>query len=274
VENFSVTYVEPFPATMKAFEEFTAGKDSVNIWFSSVELDSMTFITKSGDKVLDTIPLRLQKVTKKPARAGAQDPRSLVITSNGTGKLLPGTQFVLQSTNPIFSLDTSKIILKMGRDTLSKNIQHTSNSRVIRFNIPFPEDSTFSLYIPPGTIKDVFGQKNDTIRQSFTVQAARSFGNLSVKMPNLEPGKYLVEVVDDKDNVVRDTLVNGPATIQFGTMPAGNYRVRLVRDLDGNGKFTPGNYLLKIQPEKVIYYAVSVRVRAGWDMDIEWILQY
>ncbi len=273
VENFSVTYLDPLPPTMKPFEEYNVGKDSVNIWFSSVELDSMTFITKSGDEVLDTIPMRMQKVTKKPARAGAQDPRALVITSNAVGKLLPGMQYTLRSTNPIFTLDTSKIILKMGRDTVRKNIQHTAYSRTILFNIPFPEDSAFSLYIPPGAIKDVFGQKNDTLRMSFTVNASRSFGNLSVKMPSLEAGKYLVEVVDDKDNVVRDTVINGPAEIQFGTMAAGNYRVRLVRDEDGNGKFTPGNYLNKKQPEKVIYYAVSVKVRAGWDMDIEWILQ-
>jgi hypothetical protein len=273
VENFSVTYLDQFPATMKAFEEYSAGKDSVNIWFSSIELDSVTFITKSGDKVLDTIPMRLQKVTKKPTRAGAQDPRALVITSNGTGKLVPGTQLVLQSTNPIYVLDTSKIILRMGRDTVKKNIQHAANSRTVHFNIPFPEDSSFSLYISPGAINDVYGQKNDTIRQSFIVQASRAFGNLAVKLPNLEAGKYLVEVVDDKEIVVRDTIINGPAEIQFGTMAAGNYRVRLIRDEDGNGKFTPGNYLNKKQPEKVIYYAVSVRVRAGWDMDIEWILQ-
>lgn len=273
VENFSVTYVDQFPVTMKPFEEFSAGKDSVNIWFSSVELDSVTFVTKSGNNVLDTIPMRMQKLTKKPVRAGAQDPRALIITSNGAGKLLPGTQYILTSTNPIYVLDTSKIILKMGRDTVRKNIVHVANSRTIRFDRIFPEDSSFALYIMPGAIKDVYGQKNDTIRQSFSVQASRAFGNLSVKMPNLEAGKYLVEVVDEKENVVRDTIINGPATIQFGTMAAGNYRVRLIRDEDGNGKFTPGNYLTKKQPEKVIYYAVSVRVRAGWDMDIEWILQ-
>lgn len=273
VENFDVTFVDQLPASMIAYKEFSPGKDSVNIWFSSVDLDSVTFVTKSGATVLDTIPMRMQKVTKKPTRAGAQDQRALVFSSNGTGKLSPGYQLTLQASNPIVTIDTAKIVLRMGTDTIRKNIVHETNSRLIRFNIPFPEDSSFSLFIPPGAMKDAYGQKNDTIKQSFTVQPARMFGNLSVKLPNLEAGKYLVEIVDDKESVVRDTLINGPATIQFSGMNAGNYRVRLVRDVDGNGKFTPGNYLLKIQPEKVIYYALSVRVRAGWDMDIEWILQ-
>lgn len=273
VENFDVTFAEQLPASMVMYKEFSAGRDSVNIWFSSVDADSLTFITKSGSTVLDTIAMRMQKPTKKPVRAGAQDPRALVFTSNGAGKLLPGHQFTMQATNPVVSIDTAKIILRMGADTIRKNIVHETNSRIIRFNIPFPEDSSFSVFIPPGTLRDAYGQKNDTIRQSFKVEAARSFGNLSVKMPNLEPGKYLVEIMDERENVVRDTIINGPATIQFSGMNAGNYRVRLLRDTDGNGKFTPGNYLLKTQPEKVIYYALSVRVRAGWDMDIEWILQ-
>jgi hypothetical protein len=273
VEDFQVTFADPLPASMRAYTEFNADKDSVNIWFSAVDTDTVTFITKSGATVLDTIVVRMQKPTKKPVRAGAQDPRLLSFTTNGAGKLLPGNQLLLQANNPILSIDTSKIILRMGSDTIAKNIVHDTNSRLIRFNIPFPEDSTFSLFIAPGAMRDAFGQKNDTIRQSFTVQAGRSFGNLSVKMPNLAPDKYLVEVVDEKENVVRDTLISGPATIQFTAMNAGNYRVRLVRDEDGNGRFTPGNYLLRKQAEKVIYYALSVRVRAGWDMDIEWILQ-
>lgn len=274
VENFDVTFAEPLPPTMVAHKEFSATKDTVNVWFSSVELDSVTFVTKSGNTVLDSIPLRLAKPTKKPVRAGAQDPRALVFSSNaGAGKLAPGDRLFFQASNPLITLDTSKIILRMGRDTIAKNILHEANSRQIRFNIPFPEDSSFTLYIPPGAMKDVYGQKNDTIRQSFNVQPSRLFGNLSVKMPSLETGKYVVEIVDEKDKVVRDTIINGPANIQFSGMPAGNYRVRLIQDVDGNGIFTPGNYLLHTQPEKVIYYALSVRVRAGWDMDIEWILQ-
>lgn len=274
VEGFSVAYVETFPGSMKPYTEVSATKDTLNIWFSTIELDSVTFITRSTEKILDTIPMKMQKVTKKPVRAGAQDPRALLVSTNASsGKILPGQQLRVQTSNPITALDSTKIVLRVGRDTIRPNIQHTANSRVLRFNVTFPEDSSFFLFMAPGAIKDVYGQRNDTVRQSFTVQPARMFGNLSLKMPNLERGNYLVQIVDDKDAVVRDTVINGPASLQFGTMPAGNYRVRLILDENGDGKFTPGNYLLNIPPEKVIYYATSVRVRAGWDMDIEWILQ-
>lgn len=275
VSDPSVTTSQAVPTTMTPIIEFNESKDTINIWLPKVEVDSLAFVVKSGNTVLDTIPMALQKVTnKKPVRAGATDPRALILTNNASsGKLLPGNLFTIYSTNPIQTLDTSKIIFRMGSDSIGKKMQLRDTRRKIQFQVPFTEDSSFSVFIPPGAIVDVYGQKNDTIKASFTVQPARMFGNLSVKMPNLEAGKYLVEVVDEKDRVVRDTVISGPATIEFGTMTAGNYRVRLIRDANGDNRWTPGNYPKKIQPERVTYYAITVRVRAGWDMDIEWILQ-
>lgn len=270
----SLSTSEPVPVNMTPVTEYTEFKDTINIWLPKVEMDSIAFVVKSGSTVLDTIPMALQKQGKKQARAGATDPRALILTNNGSsGKLLPGNQFTIFSTNPIVSIDSSKIIFRMGADTLNEKIIVAASRRQIRFDVPFPEDSSFSVLIPPGAIVDVYGQKNDTIKAGFTVQPGRMFGNLSVKMPNLEQGRYLVEVVDEKDRVVRDTMINGPATIEFGTMAAGMYRIRLIHDVNGDGRWTPGNYPQKIQPERVTYYAITVRVRAGWDMDIEWILQ-
>jgi len=270
----SVSSSPALPVSMTPAIEYNDSRDTINIWLPKVETDSVTFIVKSGSVVLDTIPIALQKTGTKKPRAGTTDPRALVLTNNGSsGKLLPGNQFTFYSSNPIQTLDTSRIIFRMGADTIAKKVQVSASRRQVKFAVPFPEDSSFSVFIPPGAIIDIYGQKNDTLKAGFSVQALRMFGNLSVKMPNLEAGRYLVEVVDEKDRVVRDTLINGPATIEFGTMNAGNYRIRLIRDANGDAQWTPGNYPQKIQPERVTYYAVTVRVRAGWDMDIEWILQ-
>ena len=38
-------------------------------------------------------------------------------------------------------------------------------------------------------------------------------------------------------------------------------------------KYDSGNFLLRIDPEKVIYYPEVIDVRAGWDLVQEFILQ-
>jgi hypothetical protein len=274
-EKPSVDFSPALPAGMDPFIEYNSTGDTINLWFAKVELDSVQFSFRANGKLLDTLAMRLQKPTgKKPVRAGATDYRAFTLTQNANGgKLLPGSVFCIHSTNPIRTIDSSKIVFRMGKDTIHPNMKLSANRRRIDFLVPFPEDSSFSLFIPAAAMIDWYGQKNDTVKASFAVQPGRQFGNLTVKMPDLNPGRYVVEVVDDRDHVVRDTIINGPATISFGTMNGGNYRIRLIKDSNSDGRWTAGNYLGKKQPEKVIYYALSVRVRAGWDMDIEWILQ-
>lgn len=262
------------PLAMTPAVEANASGDTIEIWLPAIEIDSVNFVVASENTVLDTIPMKLLKPgNKKPVRAGVTDKRALILKHNGsTGKLLPGNQFTIFASNPLRKIDTSKIMFRIGSGPVDGKIMLNKTGREIHFQVPFPEDSSFSVFIPPGALIDIFGQKNDTLKANFVVQPTRQFGNLSIRMPNLAAGKYLVEVMDDKDHVVRDTSIAGPANIHFSVMNAGSYRVRVIYDEDGNGKWTPGNYPMKKQPEKVLYYALPVKIRAGWDMDIEWLL--
>lgn len=271
----SVEFIPKLSSTMEPFIEYNEGRDTINIWFKKVELDSVRFVVKSGTAALDTIEMALTKPTgKKPVRQGAIDPRALVFSTNTSGgKLLPGNQFCITLSNPIQSFDQQKVLMKCGADTISAKIEISENKHVIKFTNPFPEDSSFSIFIPPAAIIDWFGQKSDTIQAGFTVSPARQFGNLSIKFPALTDGKYVVEVVDEKDRIVKDTVISGKAECRFSVLAAGNYRIRIISDTDGNKKWTSGSYPEKKQAERVRYYSTSVRIRAGWDMDVEWGIQ-
>ena len=54
---------------------------------------------------------------------------------------------------------------------------------------------------------------------------------------------------------------------------SGKYYIRIVFDENENQKYDSGNFLLRIDPEKVIYYPDEIDVRAGWDLVQEFILQ-
>ena len=51
--------------------------------------------------------------------------------------------------------------------------------------------------------------------------------------------------------------------------PPGDYGVRILYDKDKNGKWTPGNYLKKLQPELVIALPQKLAVKADWDNERE-----
>jgi hypothetical protein len=43
--------------------------------------------------------------------------------------------------------------------------------------------------------------------------------------------------------------------------------VRVIEDLNSNGKFDTGNIKLKIQPEKVWFWDKDIVTRANWDRE-------
>jgi hypothetical protein len=50
----------------------------------------------------------------------------------------------------------------------------------------------------------------------------------------------------------------------------GMYRVRVIYDLNGDGKWTTGNYDIKLQPEPVSYFPREIEVRADFENVYEW----
>ena len=61
--------------------------------------------------------------------------------------------------------------------------------------------------------------------------------------------------------------------VNFENIDPGKYYIKIIYDQDEDKKFSTGNYLKKIFPEKVIYYPDEIDVRAGWDLIQEFILK-
>ena len=69
------------------------------------------------------------------------------------------------------------------------------------------------------------------------------------------------EVVREYNSIDRDGLYN------FELIKPGKYIFRIIKDDNGNKKWDTGNYLNKVQPEKVYYSNFELDVRANWDFN-------
>ena len=69
--------------------------------------------------------------------------------------------------------------------------------------------------------------------------------------------------------MVRTEIVeNGDAYFPFLT--PGQYYARVVLDLNDNGEYDTGNYLLGLQPELAYYYPKAINVKKNWDKEENW----
>ncbi len=58
----------------------------------------------------------------------------------------------------------------------------------------------------------------------------------------------------------------------FSLLDPGTYRIKVIYDLDGDGKWTTGDFSKGREPEPVSYYPRELNLKAGWviEMEQEW----
>ena len=86
---------------------------------------------------------------------------------------------------------------------------------------------------------------------------------LSILSGNRWNTKYQPKYVNEKGEVKVEQYTTKPETLDFLNLTASTYYIRVVHDTNGNGKYDTGNYLKKIQPERVSHFK-EVEVRADW----------
>jgi hypothetical protein len=178
--------------------------------------------------------------------------------------------------NPIISADISKIKLFKKEDTLeySQKFNLEKDSLFLRkflIRHKWEEIMNYRLFIGSGAFTDIYGLTNDTIDISFKTQSLDHYGKLKMTLTGVRQ-KIIVQLMTEKDVVIRIDTTSGSGLVEFPWLEPGKYKLKVVFDANGNGKWDTGDYLRGLQPEKVLFYSGEVSVRANWDLELPWDL--
>ena len=124
----------------------------------------------------------------------------------------------------------------------------------------------------PGAITDFYENQNDTLIYKLKTRKFDDYGNLELNLINSK-FPIIIQLVLSTGEIKYEKYEVDNSKINFEYIDPGKYYIRIIYDHDKNGKYTTGNYLRKIKPEKVIYYPEELDVRSGWDLIQEFILQ-
>ncbi len=238
-------------------------KDSLNVWFKPIEADSLelkvfdelsenTFIIKPREKTLDTLSVSM----KSSKRLHFRD------------------NVYFSSTTPLVAIDNSKIEL-LNKDSLALDFTTAYDQHNQRLDLLFEkeEKQQYFLTLFPGSVTDFFGKENDTIKTDFSTQNFSDYGNLKITLQNVKEFPIIVELTDDKGKVLAEQYSEDQNIIEFHLLNPAIYNLRIIYDSNQNRVWDTGNYLRKIQPEKVIYFPRKIDVRANWDIEETFILK-
>jgi len=279
---------------VKQLVEYSKMKDSITLWMDHFDKDSLIIQSVNGNTIIDTVKFKLIKkeaVLKTASRSAFK----LTVSSSLNGPEVDlNNPLAFTFSHPLTKINDSIPVL-MKEDTLeykkyplvykrselfSSLAILTTNEKIIAKNQVkstknplLKENTNYSLTIPSGTFTDFFGLKNDTIKLKWKTREEKYYGSVELKVKlDGTSGNYIVQLLDDKENIVRENSISQSETIYYDYLYPRVYKLKVIFDKNKNGRWDPGNYLEKKQPEKILYDVEAVNIRSNWDLDLEWTI--
>lgn len=182
-------YTEPFDQPWY-IPEFNTTKDTLSLWLPDMQRDSLSLEIRSKNQIIDSVTVSLvqrptrgrQRETDTPAEDVFLSVSAPTIVGRNTHPYFK--KFELKSETPIRSFDVSQFRF-YSNDSIPEDMSFRfvdSLQRKIEMeSFVFP-DTNYRLFIPPGSITDIFGVQNDTLSFSFAVDNEESYGYIIINL--------------------------------------------------------------------------------------------
>jgi hypothetical protein len=156
-------------------------------------------------------------------------------------------------------------------DKDSVNVAFTTDYDVynqeLRFDFPKEQLQSYKFQLLPGALTDYLEQKNDTLSYKVNTKNTGDYGNLRVNLTNVKHFPVLVELTNEKGDVLASEYSEKETSVEFTFLDPAKFTLRVIYDVNGNKEWDSGNFLEKKQAEEVIYFPKEIDVRANWDVD-------
>ncbi|UTW64292.1 Ig-like domain-containing protein [bacterium SCSIO 12741] len=247
-------------------------KDSLQLWYRPQDwtTDSMTLEIWDNGNALDTFQLARPDLPEKKAELNELNLDLSLNTSKNVAKYF--APLYLRSSAPLKKVENLTATLIEGKDTLQVNLIQEDEFK-LKVEHKLQEDMRYQFVLVDSSLVDQVGFSHDSLELNFQTKSAIQYASLKLKILGLSGKSTLVELRDEKDEILyRQDKLSGEGNLNYPNLEPGNYRIKMIFDDNQNGKWDPGTFIPRKQPEKVIYFSGQIEIKEGWDKELEWII--
>jgi hypothetical protein len=268
------------------FIEKNREKDTIRVWLTDSTLYSQSQIPTIVDYPFtdtlgilgykkDTIQMRF--LAPRATRGKKVKKSVFAFETNIKGNFLkPGQQIIFTSLTPFRAPDTTKIRFYELADSIRLKVKYSlikDSSSTCRYFLKsgFKEDKKYLFIADSTSFGNIFNENADSTGFNFTVKKADTYSKLTLTIKNCTTN-CIIQLLNNQEKLVSEAMLKSDSKIEFPLLDAGDYRLKVIYDLNGDGKWTTGDFSKGMQPEPVSYYPREINLKAGWilDMDQEW----
>lgn len=219
---------------------------------------------------LDTVAMRFAapRISKAPAKAKTKKKAFTLESTIQSGNLKPGQTIVFKSKTPFTEPDTTHIRLYELLPTTRKTIpyQFVKDSLISTryfLNAKIEMGKKYFFLADSAAFRDIYKLPSDSIGIKFSIKDPESYGKITFTIKNYV-GPRIIQLLDKSEKLIAEIPMKEDGKLTFNLLEAGVYRARVIYDLNGDGKWTTGNFSKHIQPEPVSYYYQELDLKPGW----------
>lgn len=211
----------------------------------------------------------------------AKKPKLTLSAGLSSGKQELGDSLPLQASLPLATIDSSRILLL--EDTTFVPVAFTFHradtlGKSFRLLYNWKPSKPYRLILQEGLATDTTGQANKADTTDFSAKGLDDYGIVKVKLSigdsarNELPAdtgyRFVIQMVANKEIKYSGVIVNG--AWERGLIQPGEYEIRVLVDLDGNGIWDTGGYyrMPRKQPEKVFPIHDKINIKKNWTVPV------
>ena len=304
---------DSIPEDRVIYDPKTVGKDTVALWFDMApeELpdtikgeityfkhDSVNNLVETTDKLrlawvkVETKEERkkreeLEKEREKAEKNGEEwvepeVPNPFKITIPSSGDYNKDKVFNMEFDYPLTKFDTAAISMTMTSEKITEPqnvkfhfVQDTINRQKYRLQTEWEPNAKYELLIPAGTFENVARESNDTLKYSYTGSNPDKFALINVKVTGTHPkAKYIMQLTNAQGKVQKEISNVTPGKYTFEYVTPGDVMLRVVEDMNANGKWDTGDMVLMRQPERTEIFKNEdgvelITTKENWEYDLD-----
>lgn len=140
--------------------------------------------------------------------------------------------------------------------------------RDLFINSAWEEKSKYRLELLPGAVTDIYGRQNDSLSLDFKTAGLDEFGNIAINLSGLDSAQKYIVLLKLNEEIIKKTLVIDSTTnrIEHTRLRVNTYSIELIKDDNGDGEWTTGDYWKNRQPEELKTFELE-KLRENWDLE-------
>jgi hypothetical protein len=175
-----------------------------------------------------------------------------------------GDTLLFETNELIDKIDTSLIILE-DKTKLRMKYDFLFSGNQVRIIPKTPISFDLIVDFKMGALKGKTNI-NDSIKVELKTYRTSDLSNLKLNVESLK-GRWIIQLLDGTTAIRTFFKTDTDSIINWTNLVPIVYQIRCIKDVNGNGKWDAGNWILKSQPEQVVRFELKSKLRPNWDIE-------